>query len=61
MKIIQFLKRIFDDPTDPVKHCEVYLDKANGSCVHVDGMLCDFPTCSMRKDYLEAKANEPRG
>lgn len=59
--IIKFLKNLFDNPNDPVKHCEVYLDKKNGSCVHVDGMHCDFPTCSIRSNYLaekEAKKNE---
>lgn len=43
--------RIFNDPTDPVKHCKVYKDKANGSCAHVDGPLCDFNTCSIRLNY----------
>lgn len=33
---------------DPVYHCKVYRDKLNGGCVHVDGLLCDFATCSMR-------------
>lgn len=46
-----FFARIFNDPTDPVKHCNVYKDKANGSCAHVDGPLCNFNTCNMRLDY----------
>lgn len=33
---------------DPVYHCNLYIDKG---CSHVDGMLCDFPNCSMNKDY----------
>lgn len=33
---------------DPVKHCKLYKDIG---CSHVDGMLCDFPKCSMLKDY----------
>lgn len=33
---------------DPVKHCKLY--KEDG-CSHVDGMLCDFDTCTMRIDY----------
>jgi hypothetical protein len=35
----------------------VYRDKENGSCAHVDGPLCDFPDCSLRKQYLEEKRN----
>lgn len=31
---------------DPVKHCPVY--KAEG-CSHVDGYLCDLPSCSIVK------------
>ena len=47
-------KRSNDPPwkykqSDPVRHCPVYLDTANGSCVHVDGFLCDFPNCSIIK------------
>ena len=34
------------DKTDPVKHCCVYKEFG---CSHVDGMLCDFETCDMRK------------
>jgi hypothetical protein len=33
---------------DPVKHCNLY--KEDG-CAHVDGILCDFDTCSMRVGY----------
>lgn len=33
---------------DPVKHCSLY--KEDG-CSHVDGILCDFETCSMRIGY----------
>lgn len=43
---------------DPVKECPVYLDKENGSCAHVDGFLCDFPDCSMIKDYRAQKNNQ---
>ena len=34
---------------DPVLHCELYKDKG---CAHVDGMLCDYPDCSMNKEYI---------
>ena len=36
---------------DPVFHCEFY--KKNG-CTHVDGYLCDMPSCEIRADYLES-------
>ena len=49
--VIQFFKKLFDRRDDPVHSCEVYKDKANGSCAHVDGPLCDFPKCSILDDY----------
>ena len=33
---------------DPVLFCEVY--KQVG-CAHVDGYLCNYETCDMRKDF----------
>lgn len=33
---------------DPVKHCTLYKEEG---CSHVDGMLCDFETYSMRVGY----------
>lgn len=51
--MIRWLKNLLDDSTDPVKHCDLYKDKAAGSCAHVDGPLCDFPGCSMLKEYRE--------
>lgn len=53
----RWLKNLLDDPTDPVKHCDLYRDKAAGSCSHVDGPLCDFPGCSMLADYRAAHAS----
>ena len=41
--------------SDPVKSCDLY--KAEG-CAHVDGMLCDFPTCQMLKDW---QSTQPKG
>lgn len=35
---------------DPVKSCIVY--KSQG-CSHVDGMLCEMETCTIRKDFIE--------
>lgn len=43
---------IFKTSSDPVKGCELY---KNIGCTHVDGILCDFPTCKMLKDYKENK------
>jgi len=37
---------------DPVRHCVLY--KEDG-CAFVDGPLCDFPRCSMRKAYVKEK------
>ena len=34
---------------DPVKGCAVY---RNIGCSHVDGFLCDYPNCSIMKDYM---------
>lgn len=55
------LKMLFDTSGDPVKHCDLYKDKSAGSCPHVDGLLCDFPECSMLKDYKARKAAAQRG
>ena len=50
-----WLKRLFDRSDDPVYSCDLYRDKAAGSCAHVDGPLCDFPKCSMLADYRSEK------
>jgi len=34
---------------DPIKHCQVYKEIG---CAHVDGYLCDFPDCSIMKEYI---------
>jgi len=34
--------------SDPTKQCRVYLEKG---CSHVDGVLCDFPKCSILTSY----------
>ena len=39
---------IFCLKNDPVKGCDVY--KKEG-CAHVDGFLCDYPGCSILKNY----------
>ena len=33
---------------DPVQGCELYQEEG---CAHVDGLLCDFPECSMLKEW----------
>lgn len=38
---------------DPVRGCDVYKDKAGGSCAHVDGMLCDYPNCTILREHRE--------
>lgn len=62
--MIAWLKALFDRSSDPVHSCDLYRDRAAGSCAHVDGPLCDFPTCSMLADYRAAKPqaeqNNPR-
>jgi hypothetical protein len=58
--IVQFFRSIanaFKREGDPVFHCEVYRDKAKGGCAHVDGMLCDFPDCSIRQECLKEAQN----
>lgn len=35
---------------DPVKYCDVY--KSEG-CSHVDGYLCNYPYCSILKEWKE--------
>jgi hypothetical protein len=37
---------------DPIKKCDLY---KNIGCSHVDGYLCDFPNCTMNKEYLVEK------
>lgn len=49
------LKQIFDRSNDPVYGCNLYHDKDAGSCTHVDGLLCDFPKCSMLSEYQQKK------
>lgn len=56
--MFEWLKRIFDRSADPVHSCDLYRDKEAGSCVHVDGPLCDFPECSMLADYRQQKEKE---
>lgn len=55
---IGFLNRILHRSFDPVRDCGVYRNKAEGSCVHVDGMLCE-ESCSMRKEYADIRAKVP--
>lgn len=38
---------------DPVKDCAVYREIG---CSHVDGILCDYPNCSIMKQYTNEKA-----
>ena len=51
MRIINRLKRWYWRwrNSDPIKNCPVY---KNEGCSHVDGLLCDFPTCDIYHDYM---------
>lgn len=33
---------------NPMKNCAFYKEKG---CSHVDGLLCDYPTCEINKEY----------
>lgn len=47
--MIEWLIKIFlISKNDPLYNCLLY--KRHG-CSHVDGLLCDFPNCSMSKKY----------
>ena len=49
LKIKQFISKIiWYYENDPVKKCNLY---KNNGCSHVDGILCDFPKCSINKEY----------
>ena len=50
-KIIHWHKHLRDN--DPLYSCEVYKDKKNGSCSHIDGCLCDMKTCNILADYRD--------
>lgn len=55
MTIVAFIKKvrkIFTGHTDPAKNCGFH--KSFG-CSHVDGPLCDFPCCSMFKEWYKKK------
>lgn len=54
-KILRIIKKLSEGIThpyryDPVRKCLLY---RNEGCSHVDGYLCDFHTCKMRKDYID--------
>lgn len=55
MTMFKWIKNLFDRSNDPVYSCDLYKDKEAGSCVHVDGPMCDFPECSMLMDYKRSK------
>ena len=45
-----FKRRYFKQEShDPVYGCKLYKDYG---CSFVDGIICDFPNCSMLKEYL---------
>ena len=50
--VAKWFRIIFLREGDPVYHCQIYKEQG---CAHVDGFLCDFPKCSMLKEYLDEK------
>ena len=46
-KVIREIIKIIKE-NDPVYGCKVYKDLG---CSHVDGLLCDFPNCSINNKY----------
>ena len=47
--MFKYIRNLIDiRKNDPVKGCKLY--KAEG-CSHVDGLLCNFPKCSMQSEY----------
>lgn len=40
---------------DPYYNCPLFNEEG---CVHVDGLLCDYPFCQMMKKYKKNKNNE---
>lgn len=46
-----WFNHLFDKSYNPTYGCELY---AQSGCTHVDGFLCDFPNCSMLKEYRES-------
>lgn len=55
--LINFLKdfKFNMNEGDPVKNCALFIEKG---CAHVDGMLCDFPNCSMNEEYIAEKKSQ---
>lgn len=51
--LLKKLSELFGTQNDPVRGCDVYKDKASGSCVHVDGPVCDYPNCALLRKYRE--------
>jgi hypothetical protein len=52
--IIKRIKRFFFrlKNRDPFYHCPVW---KNEGCSHVDGLICDFPSCDIYREYMERK------
>jgi len=49
--VIAVLLLLYDDD-DPVEQCDLYKEKG---CAHVDGLLCDYPNCSMNNEFRATK------
>lgn len=54
---VSFIFELLASKNDPVHNCKLYKEQG---CSHVDGMLCDFPNCSMNNEYVKEKNNESK-
>lgn len=52
-KIKKFYYRIIN--RDPVKKCTFHKDFG---CSHVDGLLCNFPSCDIYREYREREDSD---
>ena len=51
-RFFRFLEWLRSRFPDPVNDCSLYKEEG---CSHVDGFLCNFPECSMNKEYEKKK------
>lgn len=51
---MNILKNLLDKLRDPVLSCKQFKEVG---CSHVDGFLCDFPNCSIQKNYEKENEN----
>ncbi len=54
-KLIHYIKKAYREHVmfqlnDPIKNCHRY--RLYG-CSHVDGILCDYPHCTMNREFID--------